>query len=169
MQGQVRAWVAHPAPGGFVELDAPVVAPALPAACGLVAAAVAAAPLVAESGEWPALEWALPLAVRGSQVETDESREQCPALAQRVPSPELPDSQAGLPESQGDWRASIWPASSCDSGARLVWFLLLDDLAKSGLVCRPREALLVVLRRVESPEDLTGYTAADHIPAGCQE
>jgi hypothetical protein len=63
-----RAWVGHLAQGGFVGLDALVVAPAapaLPAAHGLVAPAVAAGPLVAalgsqaglaESGEgWPAL------------------------------------------------------------------------------------------------------------------
>jgi hypothetical protein len=62
-----------------VELDVLVVAPALPAACGLVAAVVAAALLVAEWGEWPALLWALPPAERGSQVETDEPREECSA------------------------------------------------------------------------------------------
>lgn len=74
--------MGHLARGGFVGLDALVVAPALPAAFGLVAAVPLVAGLgsqagMAESGEgWPALvQSALSPAVRGSQVETGESRE----------------------------------------------------------------------------------------------
>lgn len=110
-----------------MELDA-LVAPALPAAHGWVAAGVVAVPLGlvapigwslaapgwkagrAESREgWPAWAWsALSLAVPGSQVETGKSREGCPALYPALLSPELPGSQVGLDESQGD---CIWPAS----------------------------------------------------------
>jgi hypothetical protein len=116
----MRACVGQLAQGEFGERDG-LVAPALPAARGWVAAVVVAVPLglvVRVGWSWAAPgslagraesregrpasgESALSLAVPGSQAET-ESREECPALY-----PALPDSQVAWGESQGD---SIWPA-----------------------------------------------------------
>src|SRR5215831_7340795 len=113
-----RAWVGHLAQGGFVGPDALVVALALPAAHGLVAPGVAAAPLVAalgsqaglaESGQgWPAwLGSRLLAAVPGSQVETDESWEGRRASVYPALPPERPDCRVEWAELQGDWQDSI--------------------------------------------------------------
>ena len=159
--------------------DALVVAPALPAAHGLVAPAVAAAPLVAalgsqaglaESGQgWPAwLGSRLLPAVPGSQVETGEPWEGWPAWVSPALPPELPDSRAAWAEPQGDWQDSIWPASSPDSRAVLVWFLLWDDSGPLDLVGPPREALPVPCP-VCRQGDLSDYRAPVRMLAGCQE
>ena len=58
--------------------------------------------------------------------------------------PELPDFRAA----SADWQDSIWPASSSDSRAVPVSFLLWDDWAQQDWACLPREALLVVARSV---------------------
>ena len=159
--------------------DALVVAPALPAADGLVAPAVAAAPLVAalgsqaglaESGQgWPAwLGSALLPAVPGSQVETDESWEGRRASVYPALPPERPDCRVEWAELQGDWQDSISPASSPDSRAVLVWFLLWDDSGPLDLVGPPREALPVPCP-VCRQGDLSDYRAPVRMLAGCQE
>lgn len=83
--------------------------------------------------------------------------------------PALLDSQVAWAESQPDCWASIWLASSSDSWAALVWFLLWEDLAQFDLVYPLREGLSIVACRVWNREDLSNYTGAVHIPGGCQE
>ena len=146
-----------------MELGALVEAPAWPAAHGLVAAVVAVVPIVlVVSAGWPpaAPSW---------RVQTGERRGERPASVWSALSPELPDSRVALAEWQLDGWDSIWPASSSDSWAPLVWFLLWDDLAELDLVCPPGEALSIAGRRVWSREDLPDYTEDVHIPGGRQE
>ena len=78
--------------------------------------------------------------------------------------PELPDSRFARAEPQGDWQDSMWSASSPDSQAALVWFLLGDDLGHLDLVCPPREERPVCPRG-----DLSDYTAPARMLADCQE